>query len=118
MISFARRQSSCRFQSRRWFRPQLEHLETRYCPTGPVIAIGSLSAIPEAARVVHVSGTVTVQNDTPSNCAVNLSGVVSGTLSVHSDGTFSADLTATGPGQITGVASDAQLPATSLPATV
>jgi hypothetical protein len=94
-------------------RPVLEWLEDRYCPTvpgpgmaSPVCEILNLTAVAGAGHTVQVSGSVVDQN--PSACVVNLSGVVSGSVSVEANGAFSTQVTATGLGQVTAVAQDNQ----------
>jgi hypothetical protein len=76
---------------------------TAMVPAGTCV-LTTLNATPEPAFAVLISGTVSDAN--PSNCVVNLSGVVNGGVSVNADGTFSAEMTATGAGQVTGVATD------------
>jgi hypothetical protein len=127
MIRWFRRLSTRRLVSTslRRVRPLLEPLEIRNCPVSPLGVAGfaeptcvlaSLNVTPEPAFEVHVSGTVTDPN--PANCVVNLSGVLSGTASVNADGSFAADLKATGVGQVTGVAQDTLMQVSSAPVTV
>jgi hypothetical protein len=127
MIRWFRRSSTRRLVSTslRRVRPLLEQLEIRNCPVIPVVGgaldpicvLASLNVTPEPAFDVHVSGTVTDSAD-PANCVVNLSGVLRGKVSVNADGTFAADLTATGVGQVTGVAQDTLMRVSSVPVTV
>jgi hypothetical protein len=72
----------------------------------PVCDILNLSAVAGAGHTVQVSGSVVDQN--PSACVVSLSGVVSGSVSVQANGAFSTQVTATGLGQVTAVATDNQ----------
>jgi hypothetical protein len=63
--------------------------------------------------MVHLSGTVLDSN--PSNCSVYFSGIINGKASVNSDGSFAADLKATGQGQVTAIAQENDTLLTSVP---
>ena len=88
---------------RRTFRPTLETLETRDCPS-PVIT--SFSATPTnmpGSRQVELRGTVSdsmVQNDT-----VMFTGVASGSTRPDSSGNFDYFTSASGLGTVTAIAS-------------
>ncbi len=86
------------------FRPNLEELEPRNCPSTI-----SLSMTPPTAgsKQVALSGQVT-NTSSPGGLTVLLSGVVGGTATTDANGNFTATLTASGQGAAYAATSDGQ----------
>jgi hypothetical protein len=99
--------------SRRW-RPQVEHLEERYCldgssgstffppPGGPVITSFTVHML--TRKSVELDGTVTDLH--PGSVTVSFGGVMTGTVSTNADGSFSFTADASSLGTVTAVATD------------
>jgi hypothetical protein len=85
------------------FRPNLERLEARDCPSTVSLMCYTMSS----SKNVTIMGSV---RDTPSpgGLTVALSGVVSGTVTTDSYGSFSAVLPATGLGTVNAATTDGQ----------
>jgi carbon monoxide dehydrogenase subunit G len=88
----------------RRFRPNLERLETRDCPAGPVIA--TFTATNTTGTVVQLTGTVTDPN--PASVSINFSGVMSGSTTADANGNFSFTANAAGLGTVNAVGTDSQ----------
>jgi hypothetical protein len=88
--------------SRPSFRPTLERLEERDCPTTLTLGVG----ISSTSKTVVFYGAV---SNTPilGGVTVQLSGVASGTATTASDGSFSILLTASGLGTESAATTDA-----------
>ncbi len=99
LFSRARRQSR---PARPSFRPTLERLEPRDCPT--IIGLGSMTS--STSKTVVFSGTVS-DTPNPGGMVVQLTGVATGSTTTHADGSFSVQLTATGLGMETATTADA-----------
>jgi hypothetical protein len=92
---------------RRRFRPQLEALETRDCPSGGPLSITSFTTAVVTGKVVHLSGQI---QDTNTNVIVtlNFTGAAKGAATAATDGSFAVDVTAANLGTVTAVATDDQ----------
>ena len=87
------------------FRPTLEKLESRDCPS-PIIYL-TASGVTPSSKQVMLTGQVT-NTSSPGGLTVNLSGVVGGTTTTDSHGNFSATLTASGQGSANAATADGQ----------
>lgn len=85
-------------------RLSVERLETRDCPSAPVIT--SFTAVNTTQRTVQLSGTV--QDANPATVQVTFSGVMSGTTSVNAQGNFSFTAQASRLGTVNAVATNSQ----------
>ncbi len=81
------------------FRPALERLEARDCPT----SIGLSFMLSATSTSVYLYGSAT---NAPPNTTVQFSGVASGSVALNSSGGFNLQLTATGLGVETATTSD------------
>jgi hypothetical protein len=99
---------------RRRFRPRLEALETRDCPSGGPLSITSFTTAVVTGKVVHLSGQIQDTNPNPT-VTLNFTGAASGTTQASANGSFAVDVTADSLGSVMAVATD-NLQATSDPA--
>lgn len=94
----------------RFFRPVLEMLEGRDCPSmpgAPGVSVTSFSVMATSGKTVTITGTVT--DGTPGAAvSVSFSGVVSASATADSNGNFSTTATATSLGTVTATATDNQ----------
>ncbi len=84
------------------FRPGLEKLEDRDCPTATLIT--NMSVVNIAGSLTEVTGTVQAFN--PQNVEVDFSGVLSGSTQTFADGAFLFTGEASGPGGFTASTAD------------
>ncbi len=86
------------------FRPSLEELEPRNCPSTISLSVGAVSP---GSKQISLSGQV-ADTSSPGGLTVLLSGVVGGTATTDANGNFSATLTASGQGIVYAATSDGQ----------
>ena len=86
------------------FRPLLEQLEDRYCPSTISLNVMEMS---NSTKMVGLMGQVT-NTPSPSDLTVQLSGEVTGTVTTNSSGYFYTGLPAAGLGTVYAATTDGQ----------
>ncbi len=86
------------------FRPMLEQLEDRYCPSTISLNVMEIS---NSTKVVGLMGQVT-NTPSPSDLTVQLGGEMSGTTTTNSNGYFWVNQPAAGLGTVTATTTDGQ----------
>ncbi len=86
------------------FRPMLEQLEDRYCPSTISLNIMEISS---STKMVGLMGQVT-NTPSPGGLTVQLGGEVNGTTTTNSSGYFTVGLQAAGLGTVTAQTTDGQ----------
>lgn len=86
------------------FRPMLEQLEDRYCPSTISLGVMEMS---NSSRMVELGGQVT-NTPSPGGLTVQLSGEVTGTTTTNSGGYFFVTLQAAGLGTVYAATTDGQ----------
>ena len=86
------------------FRPMLEQLEDRYCPSTISLSVMEIS---NSNKMVELGGQVT-NTPSPSDLTVQLSGEITGTVTTNSSGYFYTVLPAAGLGTVYAATTDGQ----------